>query len=178
MATVPSAAPTNQGTPSATTAPVPLRGMMAKPIIGYPRLSNYMGQFPEVAIVRRFGNLGAQNLLYLQCELLHLEHQLRQVELADSQSNIGQKSQYAVDWFYLNQSELDADRQQLDLFRKIRKKLRKYSKPGRITPTTCVLTLSKMRLSFNKPQLRPCRSRVRTTSMTSSSSWSTQIWAP
>ncbi|KAJ9669069.1 hypothetical protein H2201_000895 [Coniosporium apollinis] len=100
---------------------------MAKPVIGYPRLSNYMGQFPEVAILRRFGNLGAQNLLYLQCELVHLEHQLRQVELADNQSNVGQKSQYAVDWFYLSQSGLESDRQQLDLFLKIRKRLREYN---------------------------------------------------
>jgi hypothetical protein len=40
---------------------------------GYPKLARHMGASPEIAIFRRFGALNAQNLLYLQAELVHLE---------------------------------------------------------------------------------------------------------
>lgn len=39
---------------------------------GYPSLAVRMGVFPETAIFKRFGDLSARNLLYLQAELFHL----------------------------------------------------------------------------------------------------------
>jgi hypothetical protein len=44
---------------------------------GYAQLASLMGAHPEVAVFRRFGALNAQNLLYLQAELTHLELELR-----------------------------------------------------------------------------------------------------
>jgi hypothetical protein len=39
---------------------------------GYTKLAIQMGQYSEMAIFRRFGALNAQNLLYLQAELVQL----------------------------------------------------------------------------------------------------------
>ena len=43
----------------------------------YPKLSEFMGSWSDVAIFRRFANLNAENLLFLQAELLHLEQELQ-----------------------------------------------------------------------------------------------------
>ncbi len=45
---------------------------------GYLKLAQFMGEFPQYAIYRRFGTLNAMNLLMLQAELVMLEAQLRQ----------------------------------------------------------------------------------------------------
>ncbi|EON64338.1 hypothetical protein W97_03569 [Coniosporium apollinis CBS 100218] len=127
MATNPSAAQSNQGSLAASTPAVPPGWSMARTVIGYPRLGTYMGLIPEVAILRRFGDLNAQNLLYLQAEIVHLERELRELELADSLSTIGRKPQYAVDWFWLSRSELDGDQKQWNKFCNIREKLREYN---------------------------------------------------
>ena len=121
----------SSGAPATGNAPIPMPEMTTRPIIGYPQLATYMGLIPEVAIFRRFGALNAQNLLYLQAELVRLERLLREKERADSQSNVGRKSEYAVNWYWLSQSARDGDREQLNLFLKIRRKLREYSRPGR-----------------------------------------------
>lgn len=99
-------------------------------MIGYPRLGARMGLIPEVAIYRRFGDLNAQNLLYLQAEITHLQRQLRALEVADNQNSHGRKSQYAVNWYWLSQSADDGDQEQWNMVRRIRKKLRTYSKPA------------------------------------------------
>jgi len=95
---------------------------------GYPKLAHHMGASPEIAIFRRFGALNAQNLLYLQAELVHLEKTLREFEKRDSQSSEGMKSQYARDWFWLSRSENDGNDDQWQTVLAIRKKLVEYSK--------------------------------------------------
>jgi hypothetical protein len=95
---------------------------------GYPKLARYMGASPEIAIFRRFGALNAQNLLYLQAELVHLEKKLREFEKRDSQSSEGMKSQYARDWFWLSRSENDGNDGQWQTVLAIREKLVEYSK--------------------------------------------------
>ena len=45
---------------------------------GYSKLASLMGTYSDTLIFRHFGALSAQNLLYLQAELVHLEHELRE----------------------------------------------------------------------------------------------------
>jgi hypothetical protein len=69
---------------------------------GYPALSGEMGLLPQIAIFRRFGALGARNLLYLQAELIMLEQELCKAEQADSLSTEGKKNCFCRDWFWLS----------------------------------------------------------------------------
>jgi hypothetical protein len=46
-------------------------------IVGYPRLTGYMALKPDALVFRRFNELNARNLLYLQAELCVLERQLK-----------------------------------------------------------------------------------------------------
>lgn len=52
----------------------------------YNKLSKFMGSWPEVAIFRRFGALNAQNLLFMQAELVRLEDELQSIREDDEQS--------------------------------------------------------------------------------------------
>jgi len=68
---------------------------------GYAKLATFMGAYPEIAIVRRFAALNAQNLLYLQAELVHLETSLRELEKADKRSGDIKRIDCALDWAQL-----------------------------------------------------------------------------
>jgi hypothetical protein len=54
------------------------------PMNGYSKLASLMGAHPELAIFRRFGTLNAQNLLYLQAELIYFENKMRKCVEVDS----------------------------------------------------------------------------------------------
>ena len=71
---------------------------------GYARLALLMGDYPEVAIFRRFSVLSAQNLLYLQAELRDLEVDLRRYAEEDDNSAHRDRKVYSLDWFALKQS--------------------------------------------------------------------------
>ncbi len=98
------------------------------PVAGYPRLASHIGLYPDFAIYRRFGSLNAQNLLYYQAELVHLEQTLRKQEIADSSSQEGSKSLYARDWYWLKDSETKEDDAQLRTILSVRERLKEYSK--------------------------------------------------
>lgn len=88
-----------------------------------------MSDIPEAAIFRRFGFLNAQNLLYMQAELVCLEERLRKRQAKDSKAS-GSRSLYAKNWFYLSDSadQEDGDDEQWELVKEIRVKLKEYSK--------------------------------------------------
>ena len=69
---------------------------------GYAKLATLMGAYPEVAIIRRFAALNAQNVLYLQAELVNLESRLRKFERQDQNSGDPIRVDYALDWFKLS----------------------------------------------------------------------------
>ncbi|KAF2799790.1 hypothetical protein K505DRAFT_356268 [Melanomma pulvis-pyrius CBS 109.77] len=96
-------------------------------VVGYPKIAGQMNIQPETAIFRGFGELNAKNLLYLQAEIAYLEKKLRDCEIADSRNAAGEKSNYAVSWYWLSQSKADGDTKQLDLVLRIRKLLKKYN---------------------------------------------------
>lgn len=96
-----------------------------------------MGEFPEVAIFRRFAALNAQNLLYLQAELKDLEVTLRQAAEEDERSAHPDRVEYSVDWFALKDSierhaEEGNDGKQWQTMLEIRSKLKEYSKKSKI----------------------------------------------
>ena len=96
-------------------------------VIGYPKLAAKIAVQPEAAIYRRFGALNAQNLLYLQAELVDLEERLKEQQDLDDNDSTGRKSEYAKNWFSLQDSGVDGDTEQLDLVMKIREVLKEYS---------------------------------------------------
>jgi hypothetical protein len=108
-----------------TTPAIPLQDL----VTGYPKLAGQMGLIPETTIFRSFAALQAQNILYLQAELVLLEKMLRKRELIDSQDLNGLKSLYSLDWYWLSQSGDDGDEEQWKLVQQIRVKLREYSRP-------------------------------------------------
>ncbi|KAF4303144.1 hypothetical protein GTA08_BOTSDO09333 [Botryosphaeria dothidea] len=86
-----------------------------------------MGLMPEVAIFRRFGFLNAQNILYMQAELVSLEERLRKIQVKDDQSP-EPKSRYAKNWWLLSESVNHDDDEQWSLVQEIRGKLKDYNK--------------------------------------------------
>jgi hypothetical protein len=97
-------------------------------VLGYPKLAAQMELQPEISMFRRFGFLNAQNLLYFQAELITLESRLRDHQRADSLDTKGsKKSQYGLNWYWLEHSRDDGDTQQLDLVLKIRGTMKEYS---------------------------------------------------
>lgn len=94
---------------------------------GYPKLAARMEILPELTIFRRFGALNAQNLLYMQAELAHLEKKLKERQRDDSDNPSGKISRYATNWFWLNASEGTDDDVQLKLILRIRAVLKEYS---------------------------------------------------
>ena len=100
---------------------------------GYAKLGSLMGDFPEVAIFRRFSALSAQNLLYMQAELRNLEVDLRSFADKDDVSTHPDRKVYSVDWFALKDSCEDGaeegnDEKQWQTMREIRYKLEIYRK--------------------------------------------------
>jgi hypothetical protein len=77
----------------------------AETMKGYPKLASLMGACPEIAIFRRFGALNAENLLYLQTELVRLEFELRQVTQENDNSIDPKKSVYSTHLLSLAESE-------------------------------------------------------------------------
>jgi hypothetical protein len=96
-------------------------------VVGHPKIAGQMSTQPETAIFRRFGELNARNLLYLQAELAYLEKKLSEYEIADNRDPVGEKSNYAVSWYWLAHSKDDGDTKQLDIVLKIRSRLKEYS---------------------------------------------------
>lgn len=97
---------------------------------GYTKLASLMGAYPEVAILRRFGALNAQNLLYLQAELTSLELKLKRCVKADAESGHQDRRIYDRDWQTLSESieSLENNSDQWSTVLQIRKTLKEYSK--------------------------------------------------
>ncbi|KAI9726512.1 MAG: hypothetical protein M1828_001334 [Chrysothrix sp. TS-e1954] len=97
----------------------------------YHKLSTFMGSFSEMNIVRRFGTLQAQNILYLQAELAHLEDQLEQIREEDresGESGDSEKTLYPRCWRTLSQQLEDGDHtEQYEKVLEIRAKLKEYN---------------------------------------------------
>ncbi|KAL3419832.1 hypothetical protein PVAG01_08330 [Phlyctema vagabunda] len=98
-----------------------------KLIEGYPRLGSYMGMSPENAIIRKFGSLNLENVLYLQAELTHLEIKLREIQARDNRSEDEKISKFSRDWYWLDASADEDECEQFDTVMRIRAKLKEYN---------------------------------------------------
>ena len=109
--------------------PTPTQGISRTWSMGsYPKLSRFMGSWPDVAIFRRFGNLNVENLLFLQAEISHLEARLRTLrqEEDDRKDPKGLAAQRS--WFELSQPDENGNEsEQWELMQDIREKLKEYS---------------------------------------------------
>ena len=88
--------------------------------VGYPAVARIMAE-PGVTVFKRFGELNAQNLLYMQAELLLLENELKLIA-SDDEGDENTKD-YATSWRVLLQS----DSLQLSKILELREKLEAYS---------------------------------------------------
>lgn len=88
---------------------------------GYHKVAEYMSSHGEVTILRRFTRLNLLNLLYLQADVMRLEHQL--FEVVDQNTNITT----AKDWYELCNSPEDIDQVQLGLTLELQEKLDHFS---------------------------------------------------
>jgi hypothetical protein len=103
---------------------------------GYIKLASLMGAHPEVAIFRRFGTLNAQNLLYLQAELISLDLKLKRCAKADAESGHPDRTIYDRDWQSLHESlqAPDGNPEQWQTILSIRKTLKEYSTEQSLEP--------------------------------------------
>jgi hypothetical protein len=66
---------------------------------GHAKVAKLISRHPELATVRRFGDLNMQSLLYLHAELVHLEAEYR--KLAEDDQSHPDRLDHAKDWFSL-----------------------------------------------------------------------------
>ncbi|MCJ1243035.1 hypothetical protein MMC30_000231 [Trapelia coarctata] len=92
---------------------------------GYAKLASLMGAYPEIAIVRRFGVLGVQNLLYYQAELVRLEQEFKVCSLENETSQDPDRTKFSKDWFMLAHYN-ECSEQQWAIMLRIREKLKEY----------------------------------------------------
>jgi hypothetical protein len=130
---------------------------------GYAKVAHLMAKYDEFAILRRFKALNAQELLYSQAEIIHLEERLQR--LVDRDATHPDRKFYSKDWWSLAHG-LDIDsREQWRTIRKIRKKLDKYSKETQTARFSAMFTSTRQMSAFSG---RPCspnsRARISSTS--------------
>ena len=97
---------------------------------GYAKLASLMGKHPEAAILRRFGALNAQNLLYFQAELIGLEQKLRRLAIENESSLHPDNRVCSRDWETLSKCgvTVTGDDSQWGTMLRIREVLKQYSK--------------------------------------------------
>jgi hypothetical protein len=94
---------------------------------GYAKIAQRMATLPNVAIFRRFQALRAQNLLYMQAELVELEARFRDQAEKDAQSQDQNEKLFSRDWFTLSMPMENGEYSpQWKLALEIRKKLENY----------------------------------------------------
>ncbi|CAG8960936.1 hypothetical protein HYFRA_00002474 [Hymenoscyphus fraxineus] len=92
---------------------------------GHAKVAGLISRYPELAIMRRFGDLNMENLLYLQAELVHLESEYR--TLATDGRGHPDRLISAKDWASLAYSEDKNDLTQWKKMLEIRQRLKEYS---------------------------------------------------
>lgn len=100
---------------------------------GYSKLGSYIGEKPEHAIFCSFRDLYAENLLYLQAEIVYLSDELKRIRDEDNQQDDDgdgedERSSYFRDWRLLRSSAEGGNSRQLKTILALRKALDKYCK--------------------------------------------------
>ena len=101
---------------------------------GYAKLASLMGANPEVAIFRRFGAMNAENVLYLQAELVALEIELKRCAHQIASSDDTHWKRYLRCWVFprvsdeTNSTDNEAIVKHKQTVFQMRTKLKEYSK--------------------------------------------------
>ncbi|KAH8422312.1 uncharacterized protein LDX57_000070 [Aspergillus melleus] len=96
---------------------------------GYSDVATLMAKDPGLSIYRRFAHLNAENLLYLQAELVYLEKDLNEIIKRDEESGAPQRENFPISlWHLKNSSDSEDDGLQWQKVLEIRELLDKYNK--------------------------------------------------
>jgi len=101
---------------------------------GYPQIVSLMSQHEELAILRKFGNLSIQNLLFMQAELMHLEEKLTRI--AAKEDDGSSSSLKYRDWWTLSRPNENGGNEHWEIVMDIRTKLEKYREYESLVPST------------------------------------------
>jgi len=97
---------------------------------GYQNLAEMMSLHPELCIVRRFGCLFTETILYYQAEITVLEARLREVQVQDKVSVDVNRQRYGLSWVSLSLSssaeEGSPEREHFDIIMRLRKIMPEY----------------------------------------------------
>ena len=95
--------------------------------IGYPKMADFVGLEPQLAIFKRFGSLNAENLLFMQAEIACLEEELRLIvaENGDTDDKDDLNRRAATSWRLLQ--ETGKNSVQWRKRSEIRERLKEYS---------------------------------------------------
>jgi len=96
---------------------------------GYPKLARFIGERPGFAIFRRFSELNARNLLYLQAELLDVEEELYETEIDDQRDQDLRQLQFSMRGIHNGRAAPDGSkaRSRWKLYEEQRRLLKEYS---------------------------------------------------
>lgn len=114
----------------------------------YSRLSKLIGAHQDLAIFRKFASLNAKNMLYMQAELIHLQAELDNIELANGKSGDVQKAAFQVSLFDLKDSSGTKNDLQWRKAMEIRRNLKAYSPST--SPPLSLGELTKLRHIFRR----------------------------
>ena len=94
---------------------------------GYPTFAAFIAKDKDAAIYRRFENLSARNLLYLQSELHDLERQLEVIDREDAKNIDDELAQRAARlWTHYEKDSNEQARRRRNLQKTIKKKIKEY----------------------------------------------------
>ncbi|KAI4117629.1 MAG: hypothetical protein LQ338_007514 [Usnochroma carphineum] len=93
----------------------------------YPKFACMIANHGEAAIFRRFDTLNIKNLLYMQAELVHLEAELRQIELEEKSSADPNRTAYPFSVYDLRESACSGKVTQWTKYLEIQSKLQAYN---------------------------------------------------
>ena len=94
---------------------------------GYPTFAEFISKDKDAAIYRKFENLSARNLLYLQSELHDLERQLHEIDREDAKNIDDENAQQAARlWTHFANDSNDQALARRKLHDRIKSKIREY----------------------------------------------------
>ncbi|KAL8645574.1 MAG: hypothetical protein Q9210_006633 [Variospora velana] len=120
----------------------------------YNGLASLMGEHQELAIFRKFQTLNAKNLLYMQAEILHLEHELHIIEFEDQTSSDKSRAPLHTSLFNLK----DSSGTQWNKVLELRGRLQSYNKAlvafshVQALPRPCTRDISTLQDWLDRPE--------------------------
>ena len=75
---------------------------------GYNEIADFMKDYPQYAITRRFGYLNYLNILYLQAEIVDLEVRLLDYSKKDAHSTDRMRRKYQHSWYSFSRHETES----------------------------------------------------------------------